>query len=46
MKTKLPEKYSNFPDYNYDIKLKNRLYYTINPKNFKKLIAKVILLNL
>lgn len=32
MKTKLPEEYSNLPEYNYDIKLKNGLYYTRNTK--------------
>lgn len=32
MKTKLPEEYSNLPEYNYDIKLKDGLYYTLNPK--------------
>ncbi len=36
MKTKLPAGYSNLPEYNYDIKLKNGLYYTINPK-FQKM---------
>ncbi|WP_289022009.1 hypothetical protein [uncultured Salegentibacter sp.] len=32
MKTKLPKEYSNLPEYNYDVKLKNGLYYTISPK--------------
>lgn len=39
MKTKLPNEYSNLPEYNYDIKLKNRLYYTLNPK-FQKINCK------
>ncbi len=46
MKTKLPKEYSNFPDYNYDVKLKNGFYYTINPKfqklNFKNYSIKAI----
>lgn len=32
MKTKLPKEYSNLPEFNYDIKLKTGLYYTINPQ--------------
>ena len=39
MKTKLPKEYSNLPEYNYNIKLANGLYYTINPK-FQKLNCK------
>ena len=39
MKTRLPEEYSNLPEYNYDIKLVNGLYYTINSK-FQKLNCK------
>ena len=35
MKTKLPHPYSNLDKFNYDLKLANGLYFTINPKLIK-----------
>ncbi len=35
MKTKLPHPYNNLSKFNYDLKLANGLYFTINPKLLK-----------
>lgn len=35
MKTKLPHPYKNFSKFNYDLKLANGLYFSINPKLIK-----------